>query len=185
MKFYVIRLSAEERDELTSLVETGREAAYRRRNARILLLADQGEHGPGQPDTEIVEQVGVTRQTVEKVRKRCVQDGLAATLVRRKRSRERATVLDGEGEARLVAIACSDPPAGRARWTLHMLCDELKRRRVVRSISHETRPPSPRCARLRLVQDGQSLVPKYRVRPVPIGLRCLGGRQERQRVPSA
>ena len=138
MKFYVIRLSAEERDELTSLVETGREAAYRRRNARILLLADQGEHGPGQPDTEIVEQVGVTRQTVEKVRKRCVQDGLAATLVRRKRSRERATVLDGEGEARLVAIACSDPPAGRARWTLHMLCDELKRRRVVRSISHET-----------------------------------------------
>ena len=138
MKFYVIRLSAEERDELSSLVETGREAAYRRRNARILLLADQGEHGPGQPDTEIVEQVGVTRQTVEKVRKRCVQDGLAATLVRRKRSRERATVLDGEGEARLVAIACSDPPAGRARWTLHMLCDELKRRRVVRSISHET-----------------------------------------------
>ena len=138
VKFYVIRLSAEERDELTSLVETGREAAYRRRNARILLLADQGEHGPGQPDTEIVEQVGVTRQTVEKVRKRCVQDGLAATLVRRKRSRERATVLDGEGEARLVAIACSDPPAGRARWTLHMLCDELKRRRVVRSISHET-----------------------------------------------
>ena len=82
---------------MTSLVETGREAAYRRRNARILLLADQGEHGPGQPDTEIVEQVGVTRQTVEKVRKRCVQDGLAATLVRRKRSRERATVLDGEG----------------------------------------------------------------------------------------
>ena len=114
MKFYVIRLSAEERDELTSLVETGREAAYRRRNARILLLADQGEHGPGQPDTEIVEQVRVTRQTVEKVRKRCVQDGLAATLVRRKRSRERPTVLDGEGEARLVAIACSDPPAGRA-----------------------------------------------------------------------
>ena len=80
MKFYVIRLSAEERDELTSLVETGREAAYRRRNARILLLADQGEHGPGQLDTEIVEQVEVTRQTVEKVRKRCVQDGLAATL---------------------------------------------------------------------------------------------------------
>ena len=123
---------------IDQLGKTGREAAYRRRNARILLLAEQGEHGPGQPDTEIVEQVGVTRQTVEKVRKRCVQDGLAATLVRRKRSRERATVLDGKGEARLVAIACSDPPAGRARWTLHMLCDELKRRRVVRSISHET-----------------------------------------------
>ena len=105
MKFYVIRLKAEERDELTRLVKTGREAAYRRRNAQILLLADQGEHGPGQRDTEIGEQVGVTPQTVEKVRKRCVQDGFAATLERRKRSRERATVLDGEGEAQLVAIA--------------------------------------------------------------------------------
>ena len=138
VKFYVIRLKAEERDELTRLVKTGREAAYRRRNAQILLLADQGEHGPGQRDTEIGEQVGVTPQTVEKVRKRCVQDGFAATLERRKRSRERATVLDGEGEAQLVAIACSDAPVGRTRWTLHMLCDELKRRRVVRSISHET-----------------------------------------------
>ena len=138
MKLYVIRLSAEERDQLTRLVKTGREAAYRRRNAQILLLADQGEHGPGQRDTEIGEQVGVTPQTVEKVRKRCVQDGFAAALERRKRSRERATVLDGEGEAQLVAIACSDAPAGRTRWTLHMLCDELKRRRVVRSISHET-----------------------------------------------
>ena len=68
VKFYVIRLKAEERDELTRLVKTGREAAYRRRNAQILLLADQGEHGPGQRDTEIGEQVGVTPQTVEKVR---------------------------------------------------------------------------------------------------------------------
>ena len=58
VKFYVIRLKAEERDELTRLVKTGREAAYRRRNAQILLLADQGEHGPGQRDTEIGEQVG-------------------------------------------------------------------------------------------------------------------------------
>ena len=84
MKFYVIRLSAEERDELTSLVETGREAAYRRRNARILLLADQGEHGPGQLDTEIVEQVGVTRQTVEKVRisSATIIDGIRALLGR-------------------------------------------------------------------------------------------------------
>ena len=63
---------------------------------------------------------------VERIRKRCVLDGLEAALGRRKRSRERATVLNDEGEAQLVAIACSEPPAGRARWTLHMLCDELK-----------------------------------------------------------
>lgn len=137
-KLYIIDLEPAEREELTALVEKGTVAAYRRRHAQILLLADQGEHGPGCHDSEIASQVKVTVQNVERIRKRCVLEGLEAALGRRKRSRERATVLDGEGEAQLVAIACSKPPAGRARWTLHMLCDELKRRRIVRSISHET-----------------------------------------------
>lgn len=67
-----------------------------------------------------------------------VEEGLEAALGRRQRSRERAPVLDGEGQARLVAIACSEPPEGRARWTLHLLADELKRRQIVHTISHET-----------------------------------------------
>ena len=137
-KLYVVRLEADERDELTKLVETGRPAAYRRRHAQILLEADQGEHGPALHDVQIMEKVGVARQTVEKVRKRCVEEGLEAALGRRKRSRDRSPVLDGEGEAQLIAIACSEPPEGRARWTLRLLCDELKRREVVQSISHET-----------------------------------------------
>ncbi len=137
-KRYVVRLSAEEREELTSLVETGKQAAYRRRHAQILLRADQGEHGPAEPDHEIAKQEGVWRQTVEKIRKRCVLEGLEAALERRKRSRDRSSVLDGEGEAQLIAIACSEPPAGRARWTLRLLSDELQRRKVVQSISHET-----------------------------------------------
>ena len=105
---------------------------------QILLLANQGVDGPAWRDSKIASHVGVTVQNVERIRKRCVLEGLEAALGRRKRSRERATVLDGESEAKLIAIACSEPPSGRARWTLHMLCDELKRRRVVRSISHET-----------------------------------------------
>ena len=137
-KLYIIDLEPAEREELTELVEKGTVAAYRRRHAQILLLADQGADGPAWRDAEVASHVGVTVQNVEKIRKRCVLEGLEAALGRRKRSRERATVLDGEGEAQLVAIACSEPPAGRARWTLHMLCDELKRRRIVRSISHET-----------------------------------------------
>ena len=76
-----------------------------------------------------------------KVRKRCVEEGLEAALGRRQRSRDRAPVLDGEGEAQLVAIACSEPPDGRARWTLHLLADELKHRKVVHTIS------TRRCAR--------------------------------------
>ena len=137
-KLYIVDLSATEREELTDLVEKGTVAAYRRRHAQILLLADQGEQGPALRDTEIAREVGVSARHVERMRQRCVLEGLEAALGRRKRSRERTAVLDGEGEARLIAIACSDPPAGRARWTLHLLCDELKRRRIVRSISHET-----------------------------------------------
>ena len=72
---------------------------------------------------EIASQVGVTPQNVETIRKRCVLEGLEAALGRRKRSHWRATVLDGEGETQLIAIACSDPPTGRARWTLHLLAD--------------------------------------------------------------
>ena len=137
-KLYIIDLEPAERDELTELVEKGTVAAYRRRHAQILLLANQGVDGPAWRDSKIASHVGVTVQNVERIRKRCVLEGLEAALGRRKRSRERATVLDGESEAKLIAIACSEPPSGRARWTLHMLCDELKRRRVVRSISHET-----------------------------------------------
>ena len=137
-KLYVVRLSEEERSELTKLVKTGRAPAYRRRHAEILLQADQGQHGPALHDRQIIEKLDVARQTVEKVRKRCVEEGLEAALGRRQRSRDRAPVLDGEGEAQLVAIACSEPPDGRARWTLHLLADELKHRKVVHTISHET-----------------------------------------------
>lgn len=136
-KRYVIRLSAEEREHLKRLVNRGREAASRRRHAQILLLADEGEHGEGLIDSVVAERVGCTRRTVEQIRERCVCEGLEAALERKKRSRERSRVLDGEGEARLVNIACSEPPAGRARWTLQMLGDRLVELEVVESISKE------------------------------------------------
>ncbi len=82
--------------------------------------------------------MGVTRQTVENVRRRCVLEGLDRVLVRRKRSRERSRVLDGEAESQLIAIACSEPPEGCARWTLHLLAEEMQRRRIVASVSYET-----------------------------------------------
>ena len=95
-KLYVVRLSEEERSELTKLVKTGRAPAYRRCHAEILLQADQGQHGPALHDRQIVDKLDVARQTVEKVRKRCVEEGLEAALGRRQRSRDRAPVLDGE-----------------------------------------------------------------------------------------
>ena len=83
-KLYIIDLSATEREELTGLAERGTVAAYRRRHAQILLLADQGEHGPAYRDSEIASEVGVTPQNVETIRKRCVLEGLEAALGRRK-----------------------------------------------------------------------------------------------------
>jgi transposase len=136
-KRYVVRLSAEEREQLEDLVNRGREAAYRRRHAQILLLADEGEQGSSLMDREVAERVGCTRRTVEQMRERCVCEGLQAALERRKRFRERSRVLDGEGEARLVSLACSEPPEGRSRWTLKMLGDRLVELEVVESISAE------------------------------------------------
>ena len=165
-KLYVVRLSEQERAELTKLINTGRAAAYRRRHAQILLEADQGEHGPALYDRQIVAKLTVARQTVEKVRKRCVEEGLEAALGRRKRSRDRAPVLDGEGEAQLAAIACSEPPDGRTRWTLHLMADELRRRKIVQTISHET------VRKVLKKKSDQAVAPTDVVHSAPAG-RCL------------
>ena len=137
-KLYVVRLTLQERERLHGLVHKGRVAAYKRRHAQVLLLVDQGGHGPGYADRVAAERVEMHPRTVEKIRRRCVLEGLDAALGRRKRSRNRSRVLDGEAEAQLIAIACSGPPEGRARWTLHLLADEMQRRRIVASVSHET-----------------------------------------------
>lgn len=136
-KRYVVRFSVEEREHLLGLINRGREAAHRRRHAQVLLLADEGEHGEALLDREVAEQVRCTRRTVEQIRERCVREGLQAALERRARSRERSRVLDGQGEARLVSLACSEPPQGRSRWTLRMLGDRLVELQVVESISTE------------------------------------------------
>jgi hypothetical protein len=136
-KRYVVRLSAEERKQLEDWVNRGRETASRRQHAQILLLADEGELGNTLMDREVAERVGCTRRTVEQIRERCVCERLQVALERRKRCRERSRVLDGEGEARLVSLACSEPPAGRSRWTLKMQGDRLVELDVVESISVE------------------------------------------------
>ncbi len=136
-KRFVVRLTTDERTRLEGLIKRGREAAYRRRHAEVLLLVDEGEHGPAQVDTEVAHRTGFARRTVEQIRERCVTEGLDSALERKKRNRERSQRLDGEGEARLITLACSDAPEGQARWTLHLLKDTLVELEVVESISHE------------------------------------------------
>lgn len=136
-KRFVVKLTLDERSRLEGMIKRGREAAYRRRHAEVLLLVDEGEHGPELVDRVVAERTGFSRRTVEQIRERCVTEGLDSALERKKRVRERSQRLDGEGEARLISLACSDAPKGHARWTLHLLSDKLVELEVVESISHE------------------------------------------------
>jgi transposase len=138
MKKYRVTLAADERDQLTALLTAGRASAARQAHARILLKADESDGGPAWADARIAEAVEVSVATVERVRQRFVELGLAAALARKPQSRpSRRAKIDGAAEARLVALACSKPPKGRARWTMQLLADRLVELKVVESVSDE------------------------------------------------
>ena len=139
MKKYKVTLTPDERQSLQEMIAAGKSAAQKLTHSRILLKADAAPDGPGWSDDRIAEAVEVNRTTVERVRQRFVEAGLEAALVRKKQARpSRERKLDGSGEARLVALACSDPPEGRAAWTLQLLADKLIELDVVDTISDET-----------------------------------------------
>lgn len=138
MKKYIVKLSRDERKTLTKLITSGRGPARLFTRSHILLKADQGPDGPGWPDDRISEALEVTVQTVERIRKQLVEEGFDAVLSRRpytqKVSRKK---IDGMVEAHLIALACSEPPAGRARWSLRLLADRVIKLGYVDSLSHE------------------------------------------------
>jgi transposase len=139
MKKYLVTLTTDERDQLTALIAAGKAAAKRIAHARILLKADQADGGPAWTDEAIAEAVEVSTDTVARVRQRFVEHGLEAALARKPQDRpSRELKLDGRAEARLVALACSPPPEGRAIWTMQLLADKLVELEVVESISDET-----------------------------------------------
>jgi Homeodomain-like domain len=138
-KKYLVTLTDQERQELKHLVSAGKRSALALTRARILLKADQADGGPAWDDARIAEALDCGRRTVERVRQRFVERGLADALGRKKQdqpSRERE--FDGAAEARLIALACSEPPDGRARRTLRLLADRLVELEVFESVSDET-----------------------------------------------
>lgn len=138
MKKYVIRLTAEERNSLTKLISGGRGPARMFTRARVLLKADQGSLGPAWQDDKISEAFDITVQTIERIRKQFVEEGLDAVLSRheytQKVSRKK---IDGNVEAHLIALSCSEPPQGRSRWTLRLLADSIVELGYIDSISYE------------------------------------------------
>jgi len=138
-KHYKVNLLPEDRDELQSLVSTGKAAAYKRTRAQILLKADQGPDGPAWTDQQICNAFDVGRVTVERTRKALVLEGLPTALQRK--AREHPPVprkLDGSGESQLIALACSDPPEGHSQWTLQLYADQLVQLQIVDTISRDT-----------------------------------------------
>jgi transposase len=133
-KRYVVNLTPEEREGLRQIVGRERVSGRKRLRANILLKADEGL-----TDEEIADDLDVGLVTVERVRKRCCEYGIEACVNRRQRENpSRPRKLDGATEARLVQIACSQPPAGRARWTIGLLADELVELKVLDSVSKST-----------------------------------------------
>jgi transposase len=137
-KKYVVTLTAEERRTLRNMITVGKGSARKLMHARILLKAERRKRSPDWEDTRIAAALEVAVSTVERVRKQLVEEGLEAALERRKPQREYPRKLGGTEEAHLIALACSTPPEGHARWTLRLLADRMVRLEHVDSVSHET-----------------------------------------------
>ena len=122
VKKYVVKLSAEEREYLNTLIHTGKHPAWQITKARILLKSDASEAGEGWSDSKIAAALDTTVATVSRTRQLLVEEGFEAVLTRKHSPRSaRPRIFDGAAEAKLIALACSKPPKGRARWTLKLL----------------------------------------------------------------
>jgi transposase len=138
VKKYVVRLSGEEREQLEALIRKGKSAAQRLLKARILLKA-VSEAGEGWSDNRIIKALETSASMVYRVRKQLVEDGFEAVLSRKQRATPAvARIFDGEKEAKLIALACSKPPKGRARWTLRLLEKKVVELQIVDRASDST-----------------------------------------------
>ena len=139
VKKYVVRLSEDERQRLEEMVRKGKSSAGLLTRARVLLKADVSEGGPGWSDNRIMEALEVSASLVYDVRQQLVKEGLDAVLTRKKRLRPPVEpIFDGEKEAKLIALGCSSPPAGYARWTLRLLEKKVVELQIVDAASDST-----------------------------------------------
>src|SRR6185312_1611824 len=133
---YVVKLTEDERKNLLSMINKGKGSAKRLSHARILIEADEGIEGiKRKSDEEIAGQIYVSKDTVKRVCKRCVEEGLESALSRKPHSKTKPRKIQGDEEAQLIALCCSNPPEGRSRWTLKLLSDKLVELTLLKSIS--------------------------------------------------
>jgi len=136
---YVVELSSDERAQLEGLISKGKSSAKAILKARILLKADQGPLGPSWTDDRIVEALDSNPSMVTRVPRQLVEEGLEAVLSRKNRATPPITpIFDGEAQARLIALACSEPPAGHARWSIRLLADKVVELEIVEAAHFNT-----------------------------------------------
>ena len=139
VKKYVVRLSGEERERLQALIRKGKGPARRLLKARILLKADVSDSGEGWSDSRIIAALDTSASMIYRLRKQLVEEGFEAVLSRKPRMTPPvAAIFDGEKEAKLIALACSKPPTGRARWTLRLLENKVVELGIVERASDST-----------------------------------------------
>lgn len=136
---YRVTLTQDERSDLESLTKKGKTHARKFMRARALLLCDAGPGGPAWKVADVAKALGVTTRTIENLKKRFVEDGLDVAIERKKREKPpREVVFDGAFEARLLALACSEPPEGYQRWTVRLLADKVVELNIAPSVSPMT-----------------------------------------------
>lgn len=137
VKKYIVNLNETERQTLEQLVTTGKRAAYTINHARILLKADRNQPNGSWRDQDIKDAFDISLRTIERVRQRFVEEGLEAALKSRPGG-GRKRKLDGEREAHLIALRCSEAPEGKGRWTLRLLAEQMVELGYVEQLSHES-----------------------------------------------
>ena len=139
VKKYVVKLSAEERERLEALIRSGKHPARKLNRARILLKADASDAGEAWSDSQIAAALDTALSTVAQVRQQLVEEGVEAVLTpKRSPNSARKRIFDGAAEAKMIALACSEPPKGRARWTLRLLEDKVVEMNIVDRVSDNT-----------------------------------------------
>jgi Homeodomain-like domain len=139
VKKYVVKFSVEERERLETLIRSGKHPARKLTRARILLKADASDLGEAWSDSRIAAALGTALSTVAQVRQQLVEEGIESVLTpKRSPNSARKRIFDGAAEARVIALACSEPPAGRARWTLRLLEGKVVEMNIVDQVSDNT-----------------------------------------------
>lgn len=159
-KKYIVRLTQEERKNLLALMSKGKTSARKLAHARILLEADVSQGGRPKTDKEIAAMFHVDSKSVKKIRQRLVEEGLEEALTRKKHARTRPPKLDGESEAHLVALCCSEAPKGRQRWTMQLLADKLVELNIVDTVSPATICRTLKKTRLNLGKRKNGVYPR-------------------------